>query len=660
MDYNEYFKFFNGIVENKTLQENLSIGSILKSNFINKKNIIKRKIDTEMFVCEVKLSNKQILLVKDVAQNFLLTYTILIGEDVKLVKIKLNNNQNQEYICEENLLDTLKSKFRIDIVGEVESSELFELDYEFEFQNLDIIQIIRDYLSDIKGVNFSQIHITKGDKIELFLPSIKNSHLKLAKSMGIPLINLLINNFIRDSNINIYDNKAIQKYIRPFMSVNEKILWNCYDKNNLQLFKDINFDCYLSFNKLLINDKIKKIRIVNFDKQKLINEISNLERIKLSSNFGKHLLPLWRTQRSQEYFVPNDVSDFEEISGREFNFDRNYLNFLFILNTSGQRVFFQNKYLNSEFNYVFENDSEIREITFKTAEELVLHLMYNSGLILEKCVFDEEINIKLLNKFRRKIKYLMEKIVVKSIEFNKFPEFSNPKSNREKYFSSVANFLGDVFSDYKSYPLKNDLLKKTYEISNYLIQFIKNHKLAQSELFFLVKVIFNFMKILSEFDSKSYELFRDVFFSYFKEYNFDDAFFSDNKYYDMELVTLYQDLVKLENLSVDTDVFILIKNVNFDFQLLGEEYDKKILKHEPKYVGFVKPDIGNIKRVFKYTYEEVVEQLTGIYENDLIGKEIIIRGKNFKISNNYYTVFKKYNDYKVVFENKYFKVLKKN
>jgi len=194
MDYDNYFKFFNKVVENKTLQENLSIGSILKSNFINKKNIIKKKFDTEMFICEVKLSNKQILLVKDIAQNFLLTYTILIGEDTKLVKIQLNNNRNQDYICDEKLLDTLKSNFRIDIVGECSASHLFELDYNFEFGNLDIIQIIRDYLSDIKGINFSKIHITKGNKIELFLPSIKNSHLKLAKNMGLPLINLLINN----------------------------------------------------------------------------------------------------------------------------------------------------------------------------------------------------------------------------------------------------------------------------------------------------------------------------------------------------------------------------------------------------------------------------------------------------------------------------------
>jgi len=253
MDYNNYFKFFNKVVENKTLQENLSIGSILKSNFIGKKNIIKKKFDTEMFICEVKLSNKQSLLIKDVAQNFLLTYTILVGEYTKLVKIQLNNNNDQEYICEEELLDTLKSNFRINIIGECSASDLFELDYKFEFENLDIIQIIRDYLSDVKGINFSKIHVSKGNKIELFLPTIKNSHLKLAKNMGLPLINLLINNYIRDSNINIYDNKAIKKYIRPFMSVNEKIFWNSYDKNNLQLFKDINFDCYLSFNKLIIN-----------------------------------------------------------------------------------------------------------------------------------------------------------------------------------------------------------------------------------------------------------------------------------------------------------------------------------------------------------------------------------------------------------------------
>lgn len=656
MDNDIYLNFIYELVKTGHIKEKTRIGKFLKDKKIEDKDIEKKIVINDAFVCFFELEDKRFLIVKDFPVNFLMLYTILIGENTSLLELDLTHNgETKKCICEEDLLSELNNTYNEIItqnIKKIRPQSLFNKTFNINFKQPQIVENIKEYVNSLNKLELNKIHLTKSDKVEIFLPTIKEQHLKLAREMNIPVLSLLENNFIKDSTINIYDTDKIKEIVCPVFILQEKKIWDFYAPNKLKLYKDILREYILTFDKEKIIDTILRCPKTNFDKEKLASKIKSIKMFELTSNHGKYPFPIWKAPNRQTFISIQNTKHFSEITGVDFELDDNFLSDIYIQTLSGNKALYKQKFLKKEFEDVICSIEKSTKISFKNTKELILKIIYNHELGVLEITKIEDIKANKISQLYKKINTIIKNIIKSSIEYNKIPSYSRPKGIFEMYYFSSYNSIKKLVDEYNRYPSKDLLLNKSIQYSQKLSNILLTRKVKQEELYFLSKCAFVLMNILKEFDLKLANEMQNDFNSYFRE--FDVLKRDEVNEINLDLEKAVDDICFYNLLNKKKNLFLIFKK-KVDLSLFSSP--RVLNENQLRYKSIVKPNFLNLKKIFKYTYKDIAKQIEKM--NDInLGKKIInVKGREIELKDDFYVIFNIYKGYKVILDNNWFQIL---
>ncbi|MDA3855203.1 MAG: hypothetical protein PF569_03005 [Candidatus Woesearchaeota archaeon] len=651
MNDDKYLEFFYNQIINRNLIEEITIKKVLKNNIVDYEDLKKETLSCEFYICKIELENKKILLIEDMPISFLLGHTILVGERTKLFEIE-NTKDLKKYICTEKiLLDIQSNKFediQVKTKKEIKPRELYNKKYKLNFSQPQIIEYLKEYLSNIKKLDFEKIHVSNSSELEMFVPTLRYKHFKLAVKMNLPLVSLIKDNFINETPINIYDNLKIKDVVKPFQIYQKKQEIFLDKKTNLRLYNDIDYELRLRFNKDEIIEKINLAK-TNFDKDKIINQIKKLQPIKISTKNGNLPLPIWKDVSNQKFLPIKNSLEFQELSGIKFNLEKETLQRLYLQTTSGKEAKYLNLFLNKNYEGILEKLNEDNIVEFENVNELVIQLISKNNIDVKNIVISENICENKKYILRNKIKKLIKKLILKSIENNHYPKQIEAKMLSEKYMLSSSNTILDYLEAYKKNLSKNELINNTNKKLENILNKIKFYELNVNDMYSLYLVILNSISVLSIYDEKNSIEIKQVLEAYFKEDSKDNK---KDKYKDSNLEKKFEDILLLKKINKSKKVKVILKE---DFDEL-KEFEKIKKNTEPKI--FVKANKMKIKELFKYAYSEVILKIKKLNYYDITNKTTIeIKGKKLPLKNELYEFYEKYEGYKNVIENDWFVAL---
>ena len=71
----------------------------------------------------------------------------------------------------------------------------------------------------------------------------------------------------------------------------------------------------------------------------------------------------------------------------------------------------------------------------------------------------------------------------------------------------------------------------------------------------------------------------------------------------------------------------------------------------------IKPKLNVLKNIFPYSYVDAFKQIRTFPYTTIKYSQININGNLYSIKDEYYNIFEKYIDYKIIFSNEYFNLL---
>lgn len=727
MNFDNYFGFFYYVTKNNFLIEKTNLFPILKDKIIKKKNLYEKEIVLEKYIIKINLENKKILLIKDFPINFLISHTILLGENAEVYEFEF---EDKIYVCEKIILKGLleNENFKEKIKNPIKKNtkDYYDLKFNYDFEQPDIVISIKQYLTKYKKLDFNRIHLTKSDIIENFLPTAKSSHLKLAKKMSLPITSLIENNYIKNTNINIYDNEKLKKYLKPFAIIKEKEIVNFHKENNLILYNDIftnyylvNYseiileilknvkvkdkfqkesaldleDIYLNENKedgteekinfekkehLKQINRIKKIDTDEFSKEeeknKVIDKVSKIKEIKISSNHGRYLIPLWKSIKEQKYLEIKNLKEFEEYSGIRLNQDGNtntekFRN-IYLQSTCAEKLLFKNKYVSDKLNTAFETLEVTQNIEYRTIEDLIIKLIYNSQKKVENLIKIDKTkeieNTKMLNDTIWILKY----IIKKSVEYNLLPqkmkyEYEKMNNLNEIYLNEINNIILGIYKDYKIDKFK--IISELNKIIPKLKYLCKNNIFEKENYYSLLKTVFLLKIFYKKYHKcEKTDYLEEIYLDYFKNYKFTyDKYQKNNN----EIIEIFNDIVISSRLLSKEKKIVSNKKKEYkiyikdNFEQLSKYFNEKdLIKKDLDVEKIIKPNIFILKNIFKYNWIEIANQISK-YKNlpsSINDIELNLNNRRVLFKDDYYLIYNNYNGFSTIAENKYFVLLKKN
>lgn len=682
LNHDTYINFFYELIKTNQIEEKIKIYKFLKNKQIKAKEIIKQKLDVKYFICEIILDNNKILLVKDIPVNFLLSYGLLVGNHTKLLEFKTNIS-NKTYIADENLFEDLKEiiqnnmsnitkststeslsesnqshkfdKFEIDLesIKKINPEVLLKQNFKFNFKQPKIIEEIKNYNMTQKNIDLNQIHIIESNTIENFVPMIKIKHFKIAEKTKIPIISTIDDNFIKNTTINLYDINHQEELIQPFIIKTSTKTCDVYKKNNLLLYKDINQELYLNFNKQRIINQILDCKKVNFDKTKLIEQIKKMNEFQISADYGKFPLPIWKSYDEQKFIEIENENDFRDLSGVNFKIDVNFFERLFIQTPNGKKARYKKKFLKQEFESILENIDKNSSICFTSNKELIMKLLYNYNNDINEIFYIETISDNKLFQLKKKISYLCDIIIHKSISYNKKPQIKIAEGLYEVYFSSLSNTIAKDYNDYLSYPSKKQLLKESLTNATNAVNILKTIQIGYGELYFLLKIVSNLIIVLNEFDKNKSKKFEKLLYSYFGEFLIDRK----NIKIDNDVLKLVKDINIINRLTKHTKVYVIFEKKILQNLL----HDVIVIRQKPLYTPIIQPNIKKVYEIFKYSTDDIINQIKNCHINQIIVNDYHImvstKHREIELDSSYFRVYEDYEQLRQILENKWFKAL---
>ncbi len=641
-----FLEFLYNLINTNQLLEQTQIVKYYKNFPILEKDVEKRETLVNFAIVRVKLENGDFLLVEDIPINFLLSHTILVGRDVELIRFKLKNEDMVFYISTKDICKRLDNVIE-ESIESFDAKKLFKKKYEFEFELPKIIIELKKYLSEKKKLDFNRIHISDFEKIENFVPSVKQNHFRLAEEMKLPLISLIEENYIRESAINISDSIGQVKIMKPILTRQEKILWDYQKKTTNKLYKDISTQLFMKVDFDLLDEKLDKVK-TNIDKKIILRELIKVEWIKLSSKKKGLLIPVWKSLKYQDYLKIKNKEEFEELSGRKFKFEEEFLKNIYMQSSDGDKAIFKSYYLKKDLEEMIDNLKDEKRIVFRDFRELILKLNFAKNV--EEIDYFEDLHPAHIRELKKLIKKLIKITTLKSVEFNKIPEQIRALNVLQEYYLSVANSIYIDYEEFLKVPLKKELLKKTITKTSKLLEVVRFSEIEFEDLYFFVQNILILIKVLRVYDEETANEFEELFYSYYKNKKF-SIFKSKNK---PDLEVIVNDSMLANKLSRKYKVTIVRKK-EFDANLLDE--DISVISENLVSKRIVKPNILTLKKLFKNLYNEVYDEirnLNGKYINET--KEIVVKGRKIPLNKEMFEVYKKYPGMKRVENNKFFGV----
>jgi len=652
MNKDMYLDFFYKLVKNNQIFEKTTLNKFLKDKRIEDRDTYKKEINRDIFICKIELENEKILLLEDFPINFLISQTIIVGDKSKIVEFSVIG-EDKIYLCNRELLTKLKDKFEIGNLKEINPRDVANKNFKFNFERPKIVGHLVEYISSVKNLDFNKIHLVQSEKVELFVPSAKHTHFKLAANMSIPLISLIDNNYIKESIINIYDTNKIQEITKPIISYKQKIFCDVLKKNDLRLYNDVDNELYIKFDSQEIIRLLYDCKKTNFDIDKISKEIKKFDsKFQISSNHGKTPIPLWKSTKNQKYIEIIDSEDFNEISGVKFRIKSDLFEDLYLQTLSGEEAKYKRKFLKKKFEPILENLKDTQSIIFKNEYDLIIQLMYNKDNNIKNILIDENINEFEILEIKNNIKHILKELILASVESSKIPRFEKPQFLLEKYYLSVSISIRKLYEKYLEDLSKKDLIRGIKKYLIHIIESMNNTKIKYEQLYFLSIIVLNSLKILEEFDKDTSKKIKEIFNAYFKEFNICE----NNSKVDLRLEKFVYDIVFTRKISKDNEIKI-IEKIGFDKSLIK---DLDLTIHEPSYQRYVKPNNYRLKELFKYNFEDVAKQIIKLKPNEINDFSVIrVKDKFLEFKPDFYIIFKKYEDYNEVLENEWFRVLVK-
>jgi hypothetical protein len=651
MNYNAYLNFIYKAIEKNQIKENSKIVKFKGKYEVEDSNIYKKKIELESHIVPINIENKLILLMDDLPINFLISHTILIGENSRLLKFKLKKKE-EYYISTREIYEKIKENVEKQTLSNFNPKELFNKKFKYEFEQVKLIKDLKEYLSSIKKINFNKIHITNSDKIENFLPTIKQDHFTMAKKMNIPIIQLFEDGYIKDSSIHIKDNIRHNQIINSLLNYKKEFIWDFDKRDDEKLFKDLSYKIifYPDFEE--IESILEKNKNNNLSNDIILNEIKKYSKIILNSQNGRYVLPIWKSHNTQEFLGIKDTKNFLEISGVKFQDNMDILNGIYLQTERGEKALFKNQFLNPKIEKYFINLSiDDKEIYYNEFEELIFKLKISTNP--DKIIKIEKIPENQINELKKSIKFIIKKLVLITIKNNKIPSKNNSNQEIDIYLKSVSASLYIEYEKFIKKENKKNLLKFAIQKSHYLINLLHSGQIQFENLYNLIQCILVLLKILEKINPKS----AKEILKYFKEYFKEDKFKIYKNKQDLDIEKLLEDLIIINKLAEKKEV-IIVEKIKIPPNLIN----KKVIKNKniPIIKKYLKFNNNKLKQIFPYRYNLVKKELSNLNANNIRENEAIyLENLNIKIDSRFISKFEIYKYHKFLLENNYFKALVK-
>ncbi len=642
MDENLYLNLLYLLVKNNTIKQIYEIKPQIKGKELENSQIKTIQKQNTFFFNRFYLEDepKTNIIIKSSPENFLLSYTIIVGENADLISFKSTENK-EIYITEKENLKYFQDIIEENSIKKVPPKFLHKKKFRTTFKSLEIIENLKEYSLNVDNINLDEIHLVPTNKLELFLPSKNHNHYKLARKMSLPTTPLIENNYYTQTNIHIFDEKKLEKYVNPIKTIQETSKIQIEKTSKKQIYYDILKNYYLELSTDELIEKVSKIEKTNINLDKLKNQIIDKPKLKFSSNNGNLIIPLWRNTR-QRFIEIKNKQNFKEISGLDFKFDTEFFNNLYFQNSKGDKIDFENKYLTQNFETAIQNLEKTQILEFKTFEEIIINLIYNNIKELYK---KEKIPQNKIFQLKKKINELTQKTIKKTIELNSKGTKSENKSLLTQYFESIAKTFESYIEEYENTHHKNHLINTSLEKLELLIKAIEQLKLTEEEIKPLIDNLEVIKHIGEEIESSiSQEISSQLDEFFPKRKNSNDLKRNIELENAIENIILLNENPKYEILFTDLEPEIqnLVKNPS------------QIMQYEPDHQTFLKPKTNYLKKIFPYSHKEITEKIRNQQTGTMEIKKRIVR-----ITPDFYIQHKKYHNYNTVSENHYFKILHK-
>ena len=668
MDYDLFFSFLHDNIKNNRLKYESEILKFCDNLEIKSRDIKKIKVMLKSVIVKIAIGTNINLLLEDSPSNFFLSFGIVVGDKSIIKSFKLKDDEKL-YVAEKKVMNKLIEHVELDSVKDFPAKKLKSLRYHLSYSLPTINLNLKEFSKKVKKIDLDVIHIVNSDSISNFVPTVNTHHLSIASRLGLEVVSLIDNSYIIDSNINIFDENGQIELLNPkFVFESEQVI-EVRKINAKRIYRDFSKQIYVYPNSFALTSKLNNAKFLGIEKEKLIFELSKIKKIKISSNNGKILIPLWTVQNKEEFISIKNKIEFLEITGIDFDKqDFSNLKELFIQSQQGLKGKFCMKYLRHSFENVFEsqtgdkrlgtrdntisnnlNKSEI--IQYASGNELLLKLMMinSEELVIVKSEFVSKEKIKEIDSSIRK---LLHKIILKSVEFNKLPIENLVRDSFGKYYVSVSSQIYRLLEEYSEFASKSKLASETLNYSRNLLLVVKTKEIKFDYLYDINNCVLALIAVLKEFDLEKSEFYQKLFNDYFENQK-PKNYLAKNMIFEK----FVNDVTFVNIMSKKYRVCVLVKK-EFDLDVFNENvviFNEKPTVEERT----IRPNYVVLKKIFPYSFEEVALQLKKIPFNIIKYSSLNLKGKIVPIKDEYYDIFEEYFEYKLLFSNDYFSLFGK-
>lgn len=647
MKYNNYLKFFDYLNKTDQIEEKFQIIKLNNGKEIKENNLTKKKCNVKKVIKEFKLSNGHILLIDDIIENFFLFYSIIIGEKTKLFSFKLKSREG-EFISNEQIIEEIKDLVLEETIKPYSVLNLRKVSYEINYNIPKILLDIKKFTKDKKGTDLDEVHITKDSDLELFLPTIKEGHLDLAKKIQIPVRSMIKNNYIIEDSMNIFDHQTQEEILKPLKTYNKRVEWDLVRDSLNKVYKDIQINYSIILRDNQIEKRIHQIDHINTYHKDLISDAKKIKKIKISTSKGNIPIPLWKSFNKQSFIEIEDEIQFEELTGRKFSLEPSRLNDILIQTIDGEDGIYKNLFLKEWVEKVIENTEKEKEnITFKTIEELIIKLYYNHNI--KRVIEVKESAHSNIQKLKKLIHKLIENIIKLSIYYNKKPYKNNFEDQFTKYLK-YQRFI--MFNDIKNY-LEDKITRKDF-INSIDVIMQNDNKLINSKFFnknHFYEIYQNLLlaiEIYEIFDQRKSKILKNRIKEYFPKIKLNSI---ESRKLDKDYVEIYDIIIN----QYEKELFIFHKDQEESLENLNKIM-KKIPSKESKGEVY-KINRRKIIQTFPYSNKEIINNIEKNWDNKIPYNIKLKNGKNIKINSDFFLKHYEFKNYKTIFDNQFIQIL---
>lgn len=644
MKYDLYLNFIHELIITNQLREETHIQKFSNGKLVEDGDCITKRVSVKKVVIEYTLDEQTSLLIEDIPVNFFLAYTILIGENCPLVSFH-DSKRGKTLICHQSLLPTLNIKK--EDTTPYDATDLRDKELISSFETPSIIQSLRKYIKEAKELDLTRIHITKGPSLELFLPTIHAHHFSLAQLIEVPMKSLIQDNYVRDTNINVYDINHQLEELQPFLTHEESKEWDIEKKTGNRIYKDLSVDYMVYFNRGYLKDRLDKIPLEQKKKNELNAQFESLKKLQLTSSKGEVPFPVWKSYQRQSFIKIKDTQEFQERTGRPFRLEKKFLNEIFISEKNSQKALYKDRYLKGDIQTILEEAfSENITLTYRSPHELAIKCMVRPDInnFLEKSTNSLDHYKEIESHLDRAISLFIEQLV----KANRIEEPQDPKPLYYEFYDQTCQELLDILTLYNNVKVSNEeVIKSLLLHSQYIHKTLSYTMFNPQNSVIIAKALYLIASLYGIYNS---------FYANKKKYHIKDFF----KEYDLHKVEkikvkesklqFYHDVISCYELKKSGRKPHIVLHKTFEPELFLSPV--KVLESKPSMVRTsLKRNL--IKKLYPYSYEKIIKASE---ENQHV-REIEIGNRLIILKKEYFSTHRIYIGFKTVSENDYFSLL---